>query len=268
MQLCCKAHLGVDDLQKREPSGGALRDRLQEALKALRELQSGLNRYQLKTCETIKQKIQKILKEHLCEKWIHAQIHSHTQSHIRHSRRGRPRPDVTGKVVQTEYFSISFELNQEAIRQESLTDGIFPLITNIYPEYTARKILEIYKFQPFLEKRHSQLKTYQEVMPVLLKKSERVVALLHIHVIALMVSTLIERKLRLAMKKQSIPSLPIYPEGKPCKYPTLFDVVRLFRGVERYEMEKEEEIELFPAKLNGVQKKVLELLEVPVSGYQ
>ena len=57
-------------------------------------------------------------------------------------------------------------------------------------------MLEVYKFQAFLEKRHSQLKTWQEMTPVLLKKDERVVAYLHMHVMALMVATLIERQLR------------------------------------------------------------------------
>ncbi len=76
--------------------------------------------------------------------------------------------------------------------------------------------LEIYKFQPFLEKRYTQLKTYQEIAPVYLKNPKRVVAFLHVHVMALMVSTLIERTIRKAMKKEGIKSLPIYPEGRPC----------------------------------------------------
>jgi transposase len=155
-----------------------------------------------------------------------------------------------GKRITTETFSFSIHRNRETIESDSLTDGIFPLITNIHKDHSPKKILEIYKFQPFLEKRHSQLKTWQEITPVLLKKSDRVIALLHVHVMALMVATLIERKLRLAMKKQSLSALPIYPEGKPCPYPTLFDIVRLFRGIERYEVERKGEMMLFPARLN------------------
>lgn len=241
---------------------------LQKCLEALKELQAGLNRYRLKTRQNIEQKTRRILKEHGCGKWIHCQIESHSETSAQHSKRGRPQKGEQGQIIEKEYFSISVELNQEALRQETLTDGVFPLITNVYPEQTARKILEIYKFQPFIEKRHSQLKTWQEVTPVLLKKSERVVAFLHVHVMALMVSTLIERKLRQAMKKQSISAIAIYPEGKPCKYPTIFDVVRLFRGIEKYEVKKEENVELFPAKLSSVQKEVLKLLEVPISSYQ
>ena len=80
-------------------------------------------------------------------------------------------------------------------------------------------------FQPFLEKRHSQLKTWHEMTPVLLKKGERVVAYLHMHVMSLMVAALVERKLRRAMKHRSIPSLPLYPEARSCPYPTMFDIV-------------------------------------------
>jgi len=68
------------------------------------------------------------------------------------------------------------------------------------------------------------------------EKDERVVAYLHMHVMALMVATLIERQLRRAMKRRAITALPLYPENRPCPYPTIFDIVRVFRGVERYEV--------------------------------
>ncbi|MCK4817655.1 hypothetical protein KA005_17935 [bacterium] len=71
------------------------------------------------------------------------------------------------------------------------------------------------------------------------------------------------------MKRKSIISLPIYPEEKPCKYPTAFDIVRLFKDVERYEVvRREENVDVFPARLNKTQKRVLQLLDVPISLYQ
>ena len=129
-------------------------------------------------------------------------------------------------------------------------------------------MLEVYKFQAFLEKRHSQLKTWQEMTPVLLKKDERVVAYLHMHVMALMVATLIERQLRRAMRQRAIATLPLYPENRPCRYPTMFDIVRVFRGIERYEVQHGEQVTLFPAKLSPLQHQLLQLLEVPASLYQ
>jgi transposase len=155
------------------------------------------------------------------------------------------------------------------VSEEEKTDGVFPMITNLDPQtHSAKKVLEIYKFQPFIEKRYSQIKTYQEIAPVYLKNPKRVVAYLHMHVMALMVASLIERTLRLAMKKKKIISLPIYPEEHACPSPTIFDITRLFRNVERYEVQSDDEIMIFPAKLTAIQKDVINLLEVPVAAYQ
>ena len=103
---------------------------------------------------------------------------------------------------------------------------------------------------------------------MLFKQDERVVTYLHLHVMALMVATLIERQLRRAMRQRAIATLPLYPENRPCRYPTMFDIVRVFRGIERYEVQHGEQVTLFPAKLSPLQHQLLQLLEVPASLYQ
>ena len=85
---------------------------------------------------------------------------------------------------------------------------------------------------------------------------------------ALMVASLIERKLRLAMQEKGITSLPIYPENRSCPSPTIFDIVRLFRNVERYEVLAGDDTMIFPAELTNIQKEVLNLLDVSVADYQ
>jgi hypothetical protein len=70
------------------------------------------------------------------------------------------------------------------------------------------------------------------------------------------------------MHQRSIPAMPLYPEDRPCHYPTLFDIVRVFRQVERYEVLEVERVTLFPAQLNRLQRQLLEFLEVPASPYQ
>jgi len=111
------------------------------------------------------------------------------------------------------------------------------------------------------------LKTYQQISPVFLKNPKRVIAYLHIHVMSLMVATLIERQLRTAMKKNGVKAIPVYPESKPCECPTMYDIVRLFENVERYEVVKGEEVIVFPADLTKTHKQVLELLDIPLSLY-
>ena len=85
---------------------------------------------------------------------------------------------------------------------------------------------------------------------------------------ALMVAALIERKLRLAMRKKRISSLPIYPENRSCTAPTMFDIMRLFRNVERYEVTVGDDTMTFPPELTDIHKEVLNLLDVPLALYQ
>jgi len=261
--------LWIRSTQKAEQDAETRSRRLAKALESLKELQARLNTYQLKKRVAIEQAVEKILKTHHAQAWVGYELQEHREYHKRYQARGRPKASQTGSMGWRQSFSIRFSVDQEACDKQSLTDGVFPVITNLDPEnYKAKRVLEIYKFQPFLEKRHSQLKTWQEVTPVLLKKDERVVAYLHIHVMALMVATLIERQLRLAMKSRSLASLPLYPENRPCPYPTMFDIVRVFAGIERYEVVQGDEITLFPAQLNPLQKQLLELLGIPLSAYQ
>ena len=260
--------LWIKSTQKAEQDAETRTRHIDKALEDLRLLQTRLNTYHLKTRRNIQKKVREILNTHLCAPWVAVQLHSQRIYKKHYGRPGRPIDHQAVQLTWTPTFSITFSMNQDALQKEALTDGVFPLIHNLGKEVKPKRILEIYKFQPFLEKRHSQLKTWQEVTPVLLKKDERVVAFLHMHVMALMVSTLIERKLRQAMKQHSIESLPLYPEGKPCPYPTMFDLVRLFTGVEKYEVHKREDLIVFPATLSSLQRQVLQLLEVPISSYQ
>ena len=101
---------------------------------------------------------------------------------------------------------------------------------------------------------------------MLLKKGERVIAYRHMHIMSLvMAATLSERKLRSAMKHRSITSLPLYPEARQCAYPTMCDISRLFRGVERYEVIDSDHVIRVPAQLKLFKKQLLNLMEGPVS---
>jgi transposase len=240
---------------------------MQKALEELKAIQTRLNTYSLKKRKNIKNRITSVLQEHQCVNFIDYHITKKSYTKNSYLKPGRPHENAPQRTVSKKYYTVSFAPNRPRLAQEKLTDGVFPLLTNL-KDHSPKKILETYKYQPFLEKRHSQLKTYQEIAPVFLKKSERVIAYLHMQVMALMVATLIERQLRLAMKRQAIDSLPIYPEDKDCRYPTTFDIVRLFNNVERYEVQENDRAFIFPAQLNKIQKQVLELLEVPIALYQ
>ena len=259
----------IRSTQKAEQDAETRTRRLEKALEELRGIQTKVNTYNLKKRRQIAQRVRGILKDQHCQHLVNYEIHATRAYQRTYHQKGRPTKSSRYSLSWKQIFSLSFSVDQDAMELEKRTDGVFPLITNLDPSaYKPKNVLEIYKFQPFLEKRHTQLKTYQEIAPVYLKRAERVVAFLHIHVMALMVSSLIERKLRLAMQSNGIEALPIYPENRPCTSPTIYDIVRLFRDVERYEVIAGEERMIFPAKLTQTQKELLRLLEVPVAVYQ
>jgi len=259
----------IRSTQKAEQDAESRGQRIARALEELRDLQTKINTYYLKGRNQIAKRIAGILETYSCKSLISYEIHATREYKRKYQEKGRPHKDSPSDLTWKNVYSISFGVDQDALHEDKSADGVFPLLTNLDREtYPAKKVLEIYKFQPFIEKRHSQLKTYQEIAPVYLKKAERVVAFLHIHVMALMVAALIERKLRMAMKTQKIDSLPIYPETRACKAPTIFDIVRLFRHVERYEVQTNQETIIFPAELSREQKQVLTLLEIPIAMYQ
>jgi transposase len=259
----------IRSTQKAEQDAATRTRRMERALEELRNIQTKLNTYKLKARKQIKERVETVLQEQHCEQVIRYAIHATRQYERVYQQKGRPRKDSPYKISWKQIFSLAFSVDKDAVQEEEKTDGVFPLITNLDAEaYSAKKVLEIYKFQPFLEKRHTQLKTYQEIAPVYLKKAERVVAFLHVHVMALMVGSLIERRLRQAMRQGNLRSLPIYPEDRPCASPTIFDIVRLFKNVERYEVTSGDEILVFPAELSKPQKEVLNLLNINLAAYQ
>lgn len=259
----------IRSTQKAEQDAATRSRQLERALEDLRSMQTKLNTYYLTTRKQITQRIESILADARCPTLIKYDIHATREYKHIYQTKGRPTKDTPKKVTWKNIFSISFGIDAAAVDDEKIVDGVFPLITNLDPAaHPAKKVLDIYKYQPFLEKRFSQMKTYHEIAPMYLKKDERVVAYLHMHVMALMVAALIERTLRRAMQRKKLASIPIYPESRPCPAPTIFDIVRLFRNVERYEVKAGQETIVFPAELTDTQKQVLELLEVPFALYQ
>jgi hypothetical protein len=83
------------------------------------------------------------------------------------------------------------------------------------------------------------------------------------------VQALIERELRLAMKRERIEELPIYPEQRLCKRPTTEQIMRLFSLAERHTLVSEgRAVQVFTPKLTDLQRQLLTLLGVPHQAYQ
>src|SRR5260370_17260366 len=93
---------------------------------------------------------------------------------------------------------------------------------------SSAQVLEAHKGQPMIEKRFEQVKTVHEIAPVFLKDEGRIESLFTLYFLALLVQALIERELRLAMKREPIDELPLYPHHLPSTLPTTAQILRLF----------------------------------------
>jgi transposase len=164
-------------------------------------------------------------------------------------------------------YDLQWTVDQAAIDYDKKSDGMYPLICNDR-NLTAVQVLEAHKGQPTIEKRFEQIKTVHEIPPVFLKNPGRIEALFTLYFLALLVQALIERELRLAMKREKIKELPIYPEQRLCKRPTTEQILRLFSLAERHTLLRDDKlIQSFPPKLTDIQLQTLDLLGVPAKAF-
>ena len=162
---------------------------------------------------------------------------------------------------------ILWKLNEKALAEAYRTDGIFPLITNT--NFQAADVLKRYKDQPFLEKRMYTKKTILEVAPVFLKKVRRIEAMLFLYFVALMIVSLIERKIRMNMAKEKIEKLPILPQGMNSKKPTWNNIRYFYRNIHFSEIIRDgTSIQSEVKGLSSLHKKVNRLLEIPEFVYE
>jgi HEPN domain-containing protein len=135
-----------------------------------------------------------------------------------------------------------------------------------YPNglHDIKAILEAYKFQPRLEKRHEQLKSVQNLAPVWLKNVSRVEALLFLYFIALLVHALLEREVRQGMVREGLECLPLYPEERECKAPRTERLLDVFALLQRHRLFRAgQEIQRFEPELSELHRQILDLMRLP-----
>jgi transposase len=229
-------------------------------------LSKQLNRRRLRSARQIHQAADEILSQIGMTGFLHVRLKRQLREEIKRLKRGRPAAGDPVRVVRRAVWSLQAEVDAKALRAERRVDGVFPLVTNLMKE-SKKEILEIYKYQPYVEKRFSQLKTDLDVAPVYLKKPLRCAGLVHAYYVALAVAGLIERSVRQGMDRAGIPSLPLLPEGRETSTPTCPRILEAFQEVRWHEFRRAEEIVRFPVKLSALQKQLLALLEVPKEPY-
>ena len=252
---------------KAELDAVARHQRLERVATALTELRAKLTSARTRYRERAKvaEAVEAILRDGEAEGLIVVDVEERTLETFRQAKRGRPGPDTKYVRSQATRFDLSWRLDHDRLAAEARCDGVFPLVSNV-TALSALELLLAYKQQPLIEKRFSQLKTDFVVAPVFLKEVSRIQALLCVYFFALLVEALLERELRRAMEQSEMESLPLYPEGRPCRRPTARRVIDLFEDVQRHELKAQGHPPVvFTTELTRLQRKTLRLLRMPTA---
>jgi transposase len=232
-----------------------------EELEHLRERLAGA-RTRLRRAADIDLQLKTIVEKHHVSRYLQVTRVVREEHLYKQTRRGRPGPDTAYHKVSRRRFDIEWTTDEEAIAYDHRSDGMYPLISNDRGLSSAQ-VLESHKRQPMIEKRFEQIKTVHEIAPVFLKNEGRIEALFTLYFLALLVQALIERELRLAMKREKIRQLPLYPEQRQCKHPTTEQVLHLFSLAMRNKLTQDNKtMQTFEVEFTDLQRQVLALLGV------
>ena len=249
-------------LRKAEQDAVARSGRIEKALKqlaALKEkLRSPRTRYRQEAKVAVA--VAQVLETCGAEEWIVTEVQPQIEETFHQDHRGRPGKDTRYVKTVATRFDLSYRIDDARVALDARSDGIFPLVTNV-ADFSELELLQAYKRQPVIEKRFSQLKTDFEVAPVYLKAVHRIQALLCVYFFVLLLEALMERQLRQAMQGEEIEALPMYPEGRVCRWPTARRVIDLFESVQRHTLEhRRQPVEVLVTELNRLQRKILKLI--------
>src|SRR5262245_30329362 len=238
-----------------------------EKLTSLRERLAG-PRTRLRRAADIDFHVKTILEKHHVARYLKVERTVREDHTFKQARRGRPGPNTSYRKITKRRFDIEWTIDQEAIAYDHKSDGMYPLITNDRTMSPAQ-VLEAHKGQPMIEKRFEQIKTVHEIAPVLLKNEGRIEALFTLYFLGLLVPAIMERELRLAMKRENIAELPIYPEQRDCARPTAEQILRLFSLAERHQLVQDGKVvQVFDVQFTELQRQVLALLDVPEDAFR
>jgi transposase len=238
-----------------------------EALTSLRQRVLSA-RARLRGATRIDLAVEEILERYHMRRYLKVKRTVRQEHTFKQARRGRPGADTAYRRITRRRYDLEWTVEAAAIAYDEKSDGMYPLLSNDV-RLTPAQVLEAHKGQPTIEKRFEQIKTVHEIAPVFLKNPHRIEALFTLYFLALLVQALIERELRLAMKRERLKELPLYPEQRSCKRPTTEQILRLFSFAERHTLVRGDRIaQVFPADLTELQRQILQLLGVPEDAFR
>ena len=174
------------------------------------------------------------------------------------TRRGRPRADTPPATVTTYHVTVAWGPRDEgAVRAELQRRSCFVLITTLpIARYDAAALLREYKGQTSVEQRFHFLKDPAFVDAVFLKKPERIQALGYVMLLALLLFSVVERRVR----AHPAP-LPTSKRGNLAR-PTGYEILKHCRGIQVFWQDRDHRAAAFPSHYRPALRVILAALDL------
>ena len=261
----------VHDNGKQQRDAATRARRIEKAVAAVEDdlaARVGSPRSRLRTAAAVHAAARDAIAAADATRWVRYAVHETTQESYRQAGPGRPGPGTAYRRIENKAFRVTCDVDVAQVAYDAVSDGCWPLITNDM-DMTGAQVLAAYRYQPDLERRHHLLKGIQDAAPIWIKTIPRIEAIFLCHFIALLITALIERQIRTAMKTAGIARLATYPEFRGCAAPTADRIFEIFAHVQRHELRDQAgaPVQIFEPELTPLQLRILELLDIPAAAY-
>jgi len=256
--------------QKQQLDAQVRQQKIAKTIEELDQLKQQVGSGRLKTKEQINAAVLKVFQENKSAQWFDWKLVYVENDKFVQKGKGRPGKDTQYEKTVTQCWSFEVLTNPSHIQEDAADDGVFPLMTNhCLKSVFMKQVLQEYKYQPYIEKRHEQFKTVFAAAPVYLKLPHRIEALMFLYFVVLLLNALIEREVRNEMAKQEMPRLPLYPEARNCRFPATERILSIFSDHRRHTLSQRGNVlKEFVDPLNQLQQMVLGLLQVSTTCYR
>lgn len=249
-----------------------LQNRIDKTRKAFSELGSKLNRYKLKTEQSIEKTCKAILKANHTQPFFTYQIINEPITTCKNKKRGRPAKNTEPEqvAVSKDQFRIVLYFNQNIFDQALSRCGYYPLLTNHSTEQlNIENAMLAHKKQYKSEHTFRRAKGPLSIEPIYLHTPERIEAFLLLFKIALQMVVLIERTARKNINDRDSGLDGFMPNKSDVRNPKSEYMLKEFEDIVKGHIPLPDgDIYGFVSELNTLQRDILSILEVPTEFYE
>lgn len=243
-----------------------LEKRLKNAIKKLYALtpQRGPGKRQITDEKTLKEAIDKILKQHKVEGLLSFTYEKEVEIIEKYIGKGRGSKNREKQITEkVRYQMLSVRRNEYRIKREKKRQGWKVFVTNVSPKrLDFSGAVKCYRKEYRVERIFNRLKSRMNIAPLFVRKNDQVRGMTHLLTLGARVLTLMEYVVRRSLRRNQSVLQGLYPENpkKTTDMPTSEKLLSAFSNINLTFLKTQENITRCLTPLTGLQREILKRL--------